>query len=142
MEHVPVHINSIDAEQATEQWFASCDQPSIDGLNTFVISKAIRQHGITVALSGLGADELFGGYPSFQEIPRIARLAKRLNWMPKSLRSSLAGCVTFRKPRQISDKFRDMLSVGPDLAKLATMRRRLMSNRELKELGQDFSSLG
>jgi asparagine synthase (glutamine-hydrolysing) len=49
------------------------DQPSIDGINTWFISKATREAGLKVALSGLGGDELLGGYPSFKELPRWRR---------------------------------------------------------------------
>jgi asparagine synthase (glutamine-hydrolysing) len=42
------------------------DQPTMDGINTFVVSSAVKREGITVALSGLGGDELFAGYPSFR----------------------------------------------------------------------------
>ncbi|MEO8378220.1 MAG: asparagine synthase (glutamine-hydrolyzing) [Acidobacteriota bacterium] len=52
------------------------DQPSIDGVNTWFISKAVHEAGIKVALSGLGGDELFGGYPSFRNVPRMVRLAQ------------------------------------------------------------------
>ncbi len=49
------------------------DQPSIDGVNTYFISKAAAQAGLKVALSGLGGDEMFGGYPAFRQIPKAVR---------------------------------------------------------------------
>ncbi len=49
------------------------DQPSIDGVNTWFVSKAAKEAGLKVALSGLGGDELLAGYPSFRDIPRWRR---------------------------------------------------------------------
>lgn len=52
---------------------AAMDQPSIDGINTWFIAKAARELGLKVAIAGLGGDELFGGYPSFTDLPRWVR---------------------------------------------------------------------
>jgi asparagine synthase (glutamine-hydrolysing) len=54
--------------------FAAMDQPTIDGINTWFVAKAARERGLKAALSGLGGDELVGGYPSFSDIPRWVRL--------------------------------------------------------------------
>jgi asparagine synthase (glutamine-hydrolysing) len=53
---------------------AAMDQPSIDGINTWFVAKSARELGLKVALSGLGGDELLGGYPSFRNLPRLVRL--------------------------------------------------------------------
>ncbi|MDH7516684.1 MAG: asparagine synthase (glutamine-hydrolyzing) [Bacteroidota bacterium] len=53
-----------------EDIFDLMDQPSIDGVNTYFVSKVAAECGLKVALSGLGGDELFGGYNSFDDIPR------------------------------------------------------------------------
>jgi len=47
------------------------DQPSIDGVNTYFVAKAAAAKGLKVAISGLGGDELFGGYDSFSQIPAL-----------------------------------------------------------------------
>jgi asparagine synthase (glutamine-hydrolysing) len=72
---------------------AALDQPSMDGINTYFVSWAARQVGLKVALSGLGGDEVFGGYSTFRDTPRAGRIRSLARGVPKSLRSLAASAV-------------------------------------------------
>lgn len=142
MRHVPIDLPASVAEAAAAEWLDRLDQPSVDGLNTYVISQAVRREGIKVALSGLGADELFGGYPSFRDVPRLARLRRRLGWLPAGARRGLAGALAVRRPRAARRKLAEMLTGRPALSALYFRRRRVLSDRELAALGVTPEPLG
>jgi asparagine synthase (glutamine-hydrolysing) len=72
---------------------AALDQPSMDGVNTYFVSWAARQAGLKVALSGLGSDELFGGYASFQTTARVARVTGAAGFVPERLRRLTAAGI-------------------------------------------------
>lgn len=71
-EHTEVVVTGDDIAKDYDQFIQAIDQPSLDGSNTFLVSRAART-GVTVALSGLGGDELFAGYPHFQRFIQAAK---------------------------------------------------------------------
>ena len=72
-DHNVLRLTAEGARRELDRAVAALDQPSHDGINTYFVSQAARQAGITVALSGLGGDELFAGYPAFRYIERLER---------------------------------------------------------------------
>jgi asparagine synthase (glutamine-hydrolysing) len=76
--HSTRYVTQREFEADLPRILEAMDQPSIDGLNTWFVSKAAAEQGLKVAVSGLGGDELLGGYPAFRDLPRWVRLFRRL----------------------------------------------------------------
>ncbi len=97
---LPHHIRRVtraEFEEDIPQILDAMDQPSIDGVNTWFASKAAAERGYKVALSGLGGDELFCGYPSFRRIPRIAALGRVIAAIPGARPLLDASCAYFAR---------------------------------------------
>lgn len=88
--HTEIVLSENEMLASLPQAVAGIDQPTIDAINTWVISRATKKAGITVALSGLGGDELFGGYPSFQRALRLRRYGSPLGWLNPAARRRVA----------------------------------------------------
>ncbi len=77
--HETLSVDAVSARRHFSDYLSSIDQPSIDGLNTFIAARFVRERGIKAVLSGIGADELFGGYPTFTKVPMLHRWHRAAN---------------------------------------------------------------
>jgi asparagine synthase (glutamine-hydrolysing) len=91
--HAEVPLQGTDMLARVDEAIAALDQPTMDGINTYFVSWAARQVGLKVALSGLGSDELFGGYRTFADTPRLLRLESVSRFVPGAFRRISAPLV-------------------------------------------------
>ncbi len=92
-QHSELLLTGEDMLARLEEAVAAFDQPSMDGVNSYFVSWAARQVGLKVALSGLGSDEIFGGYSTFRSTPQVGRLASFGRLAPSWLRASTARAI-------------------------------------------------
>jgi asparagine synthase (glutamine-hydrolysing) len=104
---------------------AAIDQPTGDGINTFYASQTAQQGGVRVALSGLGGDEIFGGYPSFRTVPALSGMVSRWQHVPRFLRSAGQRILAGQGTRAM--KLADFLSNAKDTHEVASLSRRVFS---------------
>ena len=135
-------IAQVEFEEDLPRILEAMDQPSIDGVNTYFVAKKAAENGLKVALSGLGGDELFGGYPSFRHVPILARwLApvrglRLLGRVARGLTAPLLGSA-------MSPKYAGLLEYGGTYAGAYLLRRGLFMPWEIPGiLGEEMARAG
>ncbi|MEX1003191.1 MAG: asparagine synthase (glutamine-hydrolyzing) [Crocinitomicaceae bacterium] len=106
--HHEIELSVNEFKELIPDALSFMDHPSGDGPNTFVVSKKTREAGVKMALSGLGGDELFGGYSVFNQIPELQQ-KKWLNSFPAYARKPLANLYHQTKRTVASSKIREIL---------------------------------
>ena len=132
-EHATVRIGRPEFEALLDDFLECMDQPTIDGLNTYLISRAAAQQGLKVALSGLGGDELFGGYPSFHQIPMLLKWGRPFSWC-RSLGTAVEALIRAVPLPVFPPKTAGLLSHSGDVASAYLLRRALYLENELDAL--------
>jgi asparagine synthase (glutamine-hydrolysing) len=131
--HQTCWVTKEDFQNERKRILDVMDQPSIDGVNSYFVSKAAADTGLKVAISGLGGDELFGGYPSFHQIPHMAKTFAPFQSVPflgKGFRYLSAPILKFLT----SPKYAGLLEYGGTFGGAYLLRRGMFMPWELPDL--------
>ncbi len=137
-DHREVTLSEEQFAAHLDEALLSIDQPTFDAINTYFVSRAVKEAGLTVALAGTGGDELFGGYSSFVDLPRARAVNARLRNVPDAVLSRVARIGKELSSRHASElrqqtrwgKLGDVLAARDDLVALYQVGYALFS-REL-----------
>jgi asparagine synthase (glutamine-hydrolysing) len=111
-DHHEITVSQEDARDAIPEALLAMDLPTMDGINTYFVSRETRAAGVKVALSGLGGDEVFAGYSSFRTVPRMERFARFWKNVPRPVRGSFASA--FAALSAVNDQNRKLASLARD----------------------------
>lgn len=133
-EHHEIKLKPAEFLEKLPSALNAMDHPSGDGPNTYVVSEATRKAGITMALSGLGGDELFAGYDVFKRALEIGKRSS-LNAMPQFMRSIGGSLLAKAKPGVASEKKAAMLKADKiNFESFYPLSRQVLMDKQIQEI--------
>lgn len=133
-DHREVRVDEDELVRQVDRALDVQDHPSGDGVNTFLVSSAAREAGLTVALSGIGGDELFGGYPTFRRLELLQRTRWVWRLLPDLLRRAAGEALCAVRSTTATRKLRDLLLAEPDVAAQYAILRSVFSSDEISSM--------
>jgi asparagine synthase (glutamine-hydrolysing) len=115
-DHHEINVSEDDVLAAIPDALGAMDLPTMDGINTYFVSRETRRAGVKVALSGLGGDEVFAGYSTFRTVPRMERFAHFWKQVPHGIRGPLASVFSALAPA--NDQNRKLAALARDNGRL------------------------
>src|ERR1700680_1894922 len=137
--HVPYHNCEVSDNTALD-WIHKALH-SMDRFNSYIVSRAVRERGIVVGLSGLGGDEVFGGYNLFHRVPRNYHAMTLLSPLPESMRTTAAWFAPLFRHETVKQKAHEIAKVNPGLIGMYFRHRRLIGDSGLAALGLNAKDL-
>lgn len=140
--HHPILLKPADFLQALPAALKALDHPSGDGINSYVVADVTRAQGITVALSGLGGDELFAGYPIFRQLPEIQQ--RKLLWtLPHGLRRLVRALYGAVKSGRSAEKIKALLDLpAPAMMAVYQVFRTIYSPQLARQMAGNNRDMG
>jgi len=133
--HTEIRLTEASMLDQLPNALAAMDQPTGDGVNTYVVSQAVREAGVKVALSGLGGDEFFAGYPSFLRLEKALKYLRPLKHLPASARNLAARVVELAGGGSIrAAKAASMIGGDGTLASMYPIVRQVLSASKRRSL--------
>lgn len=129
--HHEIRIGYKDLLSIFEEYASSLDIPSADGLNTFLISHYTKKAGITVALSGLGGDELFAGYSMFSEAKSVNSF---YSMTPYSARQQLGKLIAKFSVNRRLNRVSEILKKTKNFEHYLAIKRQIFSDNDINAL--------
>lgn len=139
-DHLEMEISEKDFHQSLPDFFNAMDQPTVDGVNTFMVAKMAHKAGLKVILSGVGSDEILGGYKSFFELPRIYKILKATGASPEI--TALFRVLARNLPFSSAPKLDQLLAGWPCSFETLWMRyRALFTSSQIQMMKADIAQM-